>query len=97
MKNEKRQNSQEDIDNEEVNKNRRRFLTVLLIGGGAFLVEKILTPLFSGFLNDSLAKVSMPEVPDGVSFKGFQISEDKQSLFVYDSSGEEIFQIDKEA
>ena len=84
----KNQNREEDID-----KNRRKFLTVMLIGSGAFLLEKILTPLFSRFLNDSSAKTGLSKKTD---FKDFQVAENKKGLFVYDDSGEEVFQIDKE-
>jgi hypothetical protein len=79
---------------ESIDKNRRKFLTVMLIGSGAFLVEKILTPLFARFLNNPPAKTSLSPK---TSFMGFQVAENKKSLSVYDSSGEEILQIDKEA
>ena len=67
----------------------------MLIGSGAFLVEKILTPLFSRFLKDP----PMPAKTDLLNravFRGFQITENKKGLSVYDSSGEEILQIDRE-
>jgi len=86
----KNQIKQEDIKD----KNRRKFITVMLIGGGAFLVEKVLNPLFSRFLNDSPAKTSLL---NKTGFEGFQVVENKKCLSVYDSSGEEILQIDKEA
>ena len=86
----KNQNKEESID-----KNRRKLLTVMLIGSGAFLVEKVLTPLFSRFLNDSstLTKTNLSNKTD---FGGFQVTENKKGLSIFDSSGEEIFQIDKE-
>ena len=86
----KNQNSQESID-----KNRRKFLTVMLIGSGAFLVEKILTPLFSRFLN-SPPTPAKTGLLNKTAFGGFQVTENKKGLSVYDSSGEEILQIDKE-
>jgi len=76
----KNQNKPESID-----KNRRKFLTVMLIGSGAFLVEKILTPLFSRFLNDSSAPTTKTGLSSKASLGGFRIVENK-----------EIFQIDKE-
>lgn len=80
--------SQESID-----KNRRRLLTVMLIGSGTFLVEKVLSPLFSGFLYDPPIRLDPPNKPD---FGNFKIVENKMGLSIYDSSGEEVFQIDKE-
>jgi hypothetical protein len=74
-----------------MDENRRKFLKVALIGSGAILMEKILTPLFSGFLNNSSAKTGSL---DKTGFKSFQIVEDKEKLSIRDSSGEEIFQID---
>ena len=65
----------------------------MLIGSGAFLVEKILTPLFSRFLNDSPAKTGLS---NKTAFGGFQVTENKKGLSVYDSSGKEILQIDRE-
>ena len=79
---------------EGINENRRKFLTVMLIGSGAFLVEKVLAPLFS-----KVSSQSSP-VKTGSSnravFKNFWITENKKGLSVHDSSGEEIFQIDKD-
>lgn len=83
------QNRRGDID-----KNRRKFLAVMLIGSGTFLVSKILSPLLSGFLNNSPAKTNLP---NKTGFGGFQIAENKKGLSVYDNSGEEILQIDREA
>lgn len=84
------QNRQESVKD----KNRRKFITVMLIGGGAFLVEKVLTPLFSRFLSDSSAKTNLP---NKTGFESFKVVENKKCLSVYDNSGEEILQIDREA
>lgn len=85
----KNQNKQDGID-----KNRRKLLAVMLIGSGTFLVEKILGPFFSKFLNNQSVKTSLPnETGLGV----FNIVENKKSLSVYDSSGEEVLQIDKDS
>lgn len=65
-----------------MDENRRKFLKVMLIGSGAFLAEKIFGPLFSQF--------------NKTGFRNFQIVENKEKLSIYDSSGEEIFQIDDE-
>lgn len=77
-----------------IDKNRRKFLTVMLLGSGAFVAEKILTPLLSKFLNDSPQK---PTASIKTDLGGFKVTENKKVLSVFDSSGEEIFQIDKEA
>ncbi len=76
-----------------MNENRRKFLKIILIGSGALLLEKVLGPLFSKFLNNSFTQ---PNSFTKTNFKDFKIVEDKKRLSVYDSSGEEIFQIDKE-
>jgi len=76
-----------------IDKERRRFLTVMLIGSGAFLAEKVLGPLFS-FFSDPSARSSLSNKPGS---RGFNIVENKNGLSVYDVSGEEILQIDKES
>lgn len=82
------QNKQESID-----KNRRKFLAVMLIGSGTFLIEKVLSPLFSKFLNNPPAKIGSP---NKTGLGEFQVVEDKKKLSVLDDSGEEVFQIDRE-
>lgn len=76
-----------------MDENRRNFLKILLIGGGTLVVGKILSPL-SSFFDDSLAK-NKGSTLNGPS--AFKIVENKQILSIYDSSGEEVFQIDKSA
>ncbi|MFA4890418.1 MAG: hypothetical protein WC587_02170 [Candidatus Paceibacterota bacterium] len=80
-----------------MDKSRRTFLRVIFIGSGVLLAEKILTPLFSFFSDDSPAKAN-PKINslNKTNFREFQITEDKKKLSIYDSSGEEILQIDKE-
>lgn len=79
-----------------MNEDRRKFLKIIFIGSGVLLAEKVLTPLFSFFLDDSSIKAK-PKINslNKTSFKNFQITENKENLSIYDSSGEEIFQIDK--
>lgn len=75
-----------------MNEGRRKFLKTILIGGGAVLVEKIFGPVLQPFIsglsarNDSTKKAIL---------RNFHIVEDKKVLSIYDSTGEEIFQIDK--
>ena len=77
-----------------MDRNRRKFLKIILIGSGTLLVGKVFNPLFSMFSNDLFTKTdSSTEAND----RNFQVFEDKKSLSIYDNSGEEIFQIDKEA
>ena len=74
--------------------NRRKFLKITLIGGTAFLVGKVIGPLFSKFINassDSSAS-SARNIP-----VTFNVVEDKKGLSIYDNFGEEIFQIDNKA
>lgn len=84
-----------------IDKNRRKLLAVMLIGSGTFLVEKFLGPLFSVFLSDPPAKTSSlsdkTSLTNKNNFESFQVVENKNILSVYDNSGEEVFQIDKEA
>lgn len=70
-----------------MNKNRRNFLKIVLIGGGVFALGKVLGPVLSKFLNG-------PSVEN--NFQNFKTVENKKGLVVYDKSGEEIFTIDKE-
>jgi len=75
-----------------MDENRRKFLKIIFIGSGALLMEKVLGPLFSRFLDDSSAKT---DPPSKTSFRDFRVVEGKKGLSVYDSSGEEVLQIDK--
>jgi hypothetical protein len=77
-----------------VDKNRRNFLRIILVGGGTFIVGKILSPLFSKSFIKSLDNRLTPR---NTNVQAFRVIEDKKVLSVYDDSGEEIFQIDKEA
>jgi hypothetical protein len=77
-----------------VDKNRRKFLKIMLIGSGAFIAGKVFGPLFSKFLDSPFTKTdSLSKSKTG--FGNFQIVENEKILSVYDNSGEEIFQIDK--
>lgn len=78
-----------------MNEGRRTFLKIIFIGSGALLAEKFLSPLFSFFSDDSSAKTKTNSSLVKTGFKNFQIIEDKKNLSIYDSSGEEILQIDK--
>ncbi len=75
-----------------MDKNRRKFLKIIFIGSGAILMEKVLGPLFSRFLDDSSAKT---DSSNKTSFRDFQVVENKKNLSIYDSSGKEVLQIDK--
>ncbi|MGD0977362.1 MAG: hypothetical protein ABR875_03670 [Minisyncoccia bacterium] len=78
-----------------MDKNRRKFLKILLIGSGTFLVVRIFGPLFSKFLNTSLAKNEpLQHIGDNNS-TAFRVVNGQKSFSVYDESGEEILQIDK--
>lgn len=77
-----------------MNENRRKFLKIIFIGSGVLLAEKVLGPMFSKFLDGSSAKT---DSSNKTSFKDFQVVEDKKGLSVYDSTGEEILQIDNKA
>jgi len=77
-----------------MDKERRTFLKIILIGSGTLLAGKVLGPLLSRCLNDSLSE-AVPAVK--TASKSFRIVENEKILSIYDNMGEEIFQIDKEA
>lgn len=75
--------------------NRRKFLKIILIGSGTFLVGKVLGPMFLRFLDSPPAKTdSLPKTK--TSFENFQVVENEKKLSIFDNLGEEIFQIDRE-
>lgn len=71
--------------------NRRKFLKIMFVGSGAILMEKILGPLYSRFIDNSPAKSNSL---NQANFKNFRVVEGKKKLSIYDSTGEEIFKID---
>ena len=71
-----------------MNKNRRNFLKILLIGGGILLIGKFLGPR----ILDIFSRGPKTEK----DFGNFRVSEDKKELIISDQTGEEIFIIDKE-
>lgn len=77
-----------------MNRERRKFLKMLLIGSGAFLVGKVFGPLSSRFLDHPVSNGKDMPKPES---KAFRIVEDKKVLSIFDETGEEIFQIDKSA
>lgn len=69
-----------------MDKNRRNFLKIMLIGGGTLVAGKLLGPVFSKFW-------SGPSVE--TDFSNFRTVENKNGLAVYDkATGEEIFIMD---
>lgn len=80
-----------------MDKDRRKFLKILLIGSTSFIAGKILGPLLSNFFDHSFTKDNAKTAEAGSSSEHFRVVENKQILSVYDNSGEEIFQIDKGA
>lgn len=74
--------------------NRRKFLKMLVVGGGVVAAEKFFGPVFSWFSHGASAKTAS-SLETG--FRDFRIVENKNGLSIRDDSGEEILQIDKEA
>lgn len=70
---------------ENLNKNRRNFLKLLLIGGGVLLAGKVLGPGVSNFFS--------PQTSD--DFGSFRVTEDGKALNISDRDGEDILIIDK--
>lgn len=89
-----REGTQRDATSYGIDKNRRKFLAVMLIGSGTFLIEKFLDPLFSKFLNNNPPVKT--DLTNQVDLESFKITKDKKVLSVYNNSGEEVFQIDEE-
>ena len=77
-----------------MDKNRRKFLKIVLVGSGMLIMGKILDPLFSKSLENPLAKTNLNAKIDKDDPDTYKVVENKKNLSVYDSSGEEIFQID---
>lgn len=78
--------------------NRRKFIKIMLVGSGAVLAEKIFGPLLSKFWSNSLANTKNTHASsDKINFKSFRIAENKKALSIYDGTGEEVLQIDKES
>ena len=71
-----------------MDKNRRNFIKILLIGGGTLLVGKFLGPRILDYFSAG-QKVEK-------DFENFRVTEDNKELIVSDKTGEEIFIIDKE-
>jgi len=66
---------------------RRKFLKVLLVGGGVLLVGKLFSSrVLSLFSSDSKIEKD---------FESFKVSEDKNGLIISDRNGHEIFIIDR--
>jgi len=74
-----------------VDKERRKFIKILLIGGTSFIVGKTLGPLFSKFFDSPSADNKND------SSVAFKVVQDKKKFSIFDDSGEEIFQIDNGA
>ena len=70
-----------------MDKKRRKFLKILLLGAGTFVAGKVFGPFFSKSL-------SIPS-NDKKSSSAFKVVENKKFLSIYDNSGEEVLQIDK--
>lgn len=70
-----------------MNKNRRNFVKILLIGGGALLVGKIFGSRVFDFLSRGPKTVR--------DFENFRISEDNKELVISNQNGEEVFIIEK--
>ena len=71
---------------EVIDKNRRNFIKIILIGGGTLVLGKFLGPVFLRFMNGPSTETN---------FESFKAVENKKTLTIYDKSGSEVFQIDK--
>ncbi|MCK9351238.1 MAG: hypothetical protein M0P76_00465 [Candidatus Pacebacteria bacterium] len=82
-----------------MDKERRNFLKIILIGSGTLLAGKVLGPLFSRRLDSSFTRTDPSDNINSLakSSSSFKIVENDKVLSIYDNAGEEIFQIDKGA
>ena len=71
-----------------MDKKRRNFLKILVIGGGVFIGAKIISPMVLEYL-------SAPPVVAEKDFGNFRVSDDKSELIISDKSGDDILIIDK--
>ena len=81
-----------------MDQDRRKFLKIMFIGSGVLLAERVLGPLYSRFFSDSSAKNSAKtdsanQISTGAG--SFRIVRNNDGLSIYDTTGEEIFQIDE--
>jgi hypothetical protein len=72
-----------------VDQDRRNFLKLALIGSGALILGKILSPLL-GIFGDSDGK-------NDIEHESFVIDRKKSGFLIKDHSGEEIFELDNSA
>jgi hypothetical protein len=72
-------------ESNEVNRDRRNLLKILLFGGGAYVATKLLGPVVTRFLDG-------PSVTK--DFDSFRTVENKRGVTIYDKQGEEIFIMD---
>lgn len=71
-----------------MDKNRRTLLKLALIGGGLFIVGKVLSPILSKFSTESEEKA------EGGSVQNFTMVKNDKNISVLDEKGEQIFEID---
>ncbi len=74
-----------------MDKKRRKFLKLLVVGSGTLVMGQVLSPLLVKLVHPSSEK---PKTRTKTSSKTFRVVENKQVLSFYDNSGEEILQID---
>jgi hypothetical protein len=81
-----------------MDKERRNFLKIILIGSGTLLAGRVLGPLFSKCAESVPVRLTRekPAPPPQTISSAFKIVENDKRLSIYDNHGEEIFQIDKE-
>ena len=88
-----------------MDQNRRKFIEIICIGSGALLAERVLGPLYSWFFSDSSARNTARINPSKTNSSNkinagsgnFSIVRNNDGLSIYDTAGEEIFQIDNSA
>lgn len=83
-----------------MNEERRQFLKIILIGSASLIAGKVLGPVLSGLLGDQFVGPKPERQKKNLTTtvaSAFKIVENQKMLTVFDSQGEEIFQIDKSA
>jgi hypothetical protein len=79
-----------DTENE-INKNRRTFLTIGITGAAAFVIGKVFGPYLDAFVKPG------DKVIDRKDFQNFSLIETNDEMLLTDKEGNDIFIIDKES
>jgi hypothetical protein len=78
-----------------INPERRKFLKLLLVGGGAFLLG--LSTRFLRPISKACSKVYSNPESESTDFENFKVTEKKNQLIFNDKTGQEILILDRDS